>query len=123
MEKKSREDIFAENLIKQAGLEKPSAAFSLNVLQAIAAKKAVPAYKPLISARVWLLLGALYICAITGFYFFHTGATLTFGYNIPEIKFPKIEVSGSMTYAIALLSLFLLQIPFLKGIMEKQINY
>lgn len=124
MEKLSNEDLFTGKLIKDAGLEKPSVAFSVNVLNAIAAKKVVKEYKPLISVNVWIVLVGVLVCSVIGLYLLTTANTLIweFGY-LKDLSFPRIELSTTMTYAIGFVALFFLQIPFLKGLLERQMRY
>lgn len=124
MEKLSNEEVLTRKLIKSAGLEKPSAAFSANVLKAIAAKKVVREYKPLISVNVWIALAGVLVISMIGLYLLTSAQTLTleFGY-LKGLEFPKLQLSRTMTYAIGFVALFFLQIPFLKGLLERQMRF
>lgn len=126
MEKRSREDILLKKLVKDAGMEKPSANFSANVLLSLPERRSVKVYKPLISKKAWIGIGVLYSIGILVFFIFNSDLSLGKNLNLPfedlghfQINFPKIELSRTMSYSIALISLFFLQIPFLKHYIEK----
>lgn len=124
MEKLSKEEFFTRKLIKEAGFERPSAAFSANVLKAIAAKKVVREYKPLISVNVWIALAVLLIFSMIGLYLLTSGQKITWEFGYFEgLTFPRVELSRTMTYAVGFVALFFLQIPFLKGLLERQMRY
>ena len=121
MEKLSKEEMLMHKLRREAELEKPSANFSANVMKAIAVKKVVREYQPLISKNGWIV-----IFSVIGMIFLGSFLSTVDYSLIPKLdflsswSFPKIELSGTMTWAIAFVSMFLLQIPFLKGVLEKQ---
>lgn len=126
MEKLSREEMLTKKLLKEAGLEKPSLDFSANVIKAINAKRVVVEYKPLISLQGRIIIFSLLIISMAGFYFINSDLQISLEFkffkalSLPSI--PTIEVSKTMSYAIGFVSLFLLQIPFLKGLMERQMR-
>lgn len=126
MEKGYRQDIFLKRLVKDAGMEKPSANFSANVLRSLTERRSIKYYKPLISKKVWIGLGLLYSIGILVFFIFNSDLSLGSNIYLPfpdlghfQINFPKIELSRTMSYSIALISLFFLQIPFLKHYLDK----
>ncbi len=113
-----------KRLINDAGLEKPSANFSANVMKAIAVKKVVREYEPLISKRGWLVLSVSLFLTVVGLYFFNSGYQIKIDFSyFNNISIPTIELSRTMSYAIGFIALFFLQIPFLKSLMEKQVKY
>ncbi|MDT0678186.1 hypothetical protein [Autumnicola musiva] len=121
MEKHSKEEILAEKIVKNAGLEKPSADFSSKVLKAIAARQEVVHYKPLISPWALIVFTGVMLAAVAGL--FWTTSDFSFEVDFKLINFvsiPKLEISGTMMYAIAFISLFFLEIPFLKRFLVKQ---
>ncbi|UJH92561.1 hypothetical protein LZ575_08805 [Antarcticibacterium sp. 1MA-6-2] len=123
MEKRSREELLMQKMMKDAGLEKPSIDFSANVMKAIAVKKAVFEYKPLISRQAWTIIFSIIGIAFFGFYQMNTGYSLISNFSLPDFNsfsVPKIELSQTMTWAIAFVALFLLEIPFLKRLIERQ---
>lgn len=126
MDKQSREELLLGRLMEDIGLEKPSSAFSANVLKAITAKKANKEYKPLITKKVWVGVGFLFLLSIGSLYFMTLDQTLVIDLNFDPgyyLNFPQVEFSRTMIYAIGFVSLFFLQIPFLKNLIEKQFRY
>jgi len=107
--------------VKEAGIEQPSLDFVQKVMDAVdvSASKS-KAYRPLISGRGWSLVAILFITSLVAVYLLPLGES---GYlksidwsNLPSIQnpFEAIKVSKPMLYAIGFLTLFLVQIPFLK---------
>jgi len=107
--------------VKEAGIEQPSLDFVQKVMDAVdvsASKSKV--YRPLISGRGWSLVAILFITSLVAVYLLPLGES---GYlksidwsNLLSIQnpFEAIKVSKPMLYAIGFLTLFLVQIPFLK---------
>ena len=121
MRKESKEESLARKLIKEAGLEKPSSNFSVNVLYAIEKRKAVVEFKPLLSKKLLIGLAFLMASSLLVLFFMTTGFSLQLHlnyFNFPS--FPQVEFSRNMLYAIGFVSLFFLQIPVLKSLLEKQ---
>jgi len=124
MEKQSKHiDKITKNIIKDAGLHQPSTNFLSNVMEAIETQSVSQAivYKPLISKTTWILLFALTALIVVLLFIFPVfSETPLFGqFTIPEefnFKFnlPEMKLSKTAIYGVGFLSLFLLQIPFLK---------
>jgi hypothetical protein len=121
MDKQSEKlDKLTHQLINDAGLENPSSDFFSNVMDEIENKTSSQpiVYQPLISLKMWLLLIALTIIVLALLQFFpgiNSGAI----YQLPSLnnlsfKLPEIHLSKTAIYGIGFLSLFLIQIPFLK---------
>lgn len=122
MEKQFKEDQFTGKLIKEAGLDSPSLNFTSSVMMAINEKREVHQYKPLISTTGWFIFGGMLVIAVFGLFYTQPGI-----FTIPDKlnfswAFPKIELSNTMKIGISCLLLFLLQIPFLKNLLERE-NY
>jgi len=119
-------DLFTEKLIKEAGLEKPSLHFVSDVMSAIKAKENVIAYEPLISRKVWWILAALSILVTALIYFYPMASTMSLdSLNLMErisldVSIPEVHLSRITGYALGFLSLFLLEIPFLKRLIIKK---
>ncbi|PHS63284.1 MAG: hypothetical protein COB12_09670 [Flavobacterium sp.] len=129
MEKPSKKiESYAESLMKEAGLQKPSADFFKNVMNAVETEK-VPqpiVYQSLISNQSWMVLLVASVVVI-GFLLMVSSSTETLiklpnlhleklSFHLPELHFSKITI-----YGVGFLGLFLIQIPFLKMQLNK--NY
>ena len=107
--------------MQEAGLEKPSANFTNQVMDAIQLRaQASKTYQPLISKRGWSLIAALFLMSLLAIYILPMGEVeylrgLDFS-KVPTMEnpFKNVQVSRTMLYGIGFLGLFLVQIPFLK---------
>ena len=127
MEKPSKKvDSYTESLIKEAGLQKPSADFFANVMNAVEAEKASQpiVYQSLISKQMWMVLSVVSIIVI-GFLLLFPSSSETI-VNLPSLNFeklsfhiPELHFSKITIYGIGFLGLFLIQIPFLKRQLNK----
>jgi hypothetical protein len=121
MEKQfDKNDHIARKFVKEAGLERPPANFTQNVMDAIGKERhASTVYKPLLSLQAWTLVAALFVVAVGVLYF--TPVTLIDTAQVKtvltswNVSMPEIHLSNTFLYGIAFLSLFLVQIPFLKN--------
>ena len=121
MDKQSnKNDKLIHNLINEAGLDNPSADFLSKVMDKIETQKVTQpiVFQPLISKRMWLLIVLFTIVALVllSVYPIFTESTL---YQLPKwnkfsIQMPEIHFSKITIYGLGFLSLFLIQIPFLK---------
>ena len=126
MDKQSNKiDKLTHKLINEAGLENPSAEFFINVMDKIETQKVSQpiVFQPLISKKMWLLIISFTIIALVllSVYPIFTETSLyqlpsvsKFAFQLPEVQFPEIHFSKITVYGIGFLSLFLIQIPFLK---------
>ncbi len=107
--------------VKEAGMEQPPINFVATVMMAIEAK-AVPkkVYPPLISLRGW---SVVFIVLLATIVFILLYPVAGFSYleqlnlpNLREIKnpFAALQMSKALIYGVGFLTLFLIQIPFLK---------
>lgn len=121
-------DLLARQLLKDAGLQKPSSNFSYTVLQAISKEEVTVApYKPLISKSIlWLSFLTIIVSCVLVFFLFEPSSTsildgLTLeDYKLPEYDLPVFSFSNILLYAIGFMSLFILQVPFLKHYFIKE---
>jgi len=121
MDKQSNKiDKLAHRLLNEAGLENPSADFFSNVMDKIEAQKVSQpiVFQPLISTKAWLLivLFTIVVIALLTIYPIFNEFSL---FQLPSLsnlsfKFPEMHLSKTAIYGIGFLSLFLIQIPFLK---------
>lgn len=111
--------------IQEAGLEKPSAAFELKILEKIEAGSIVQKATPLISKTGWFILSFIFATSIVVMYLYPSELISFEGNRISDL-FGKIEslktlsISKTTQYAFLFLALFLVQLPFLKYYLEKQ---
>ena len=130
MDKRSNNlEDFTRKMIKEAGVSKPSLDFSQRVMEAIEAKDKVKSvYTPLISRKIWMFIAAISIGCMVAFYFlpnYGTSILDTFGTNKTlsfDFTLPRIELSKTLIYAIGFMSLFLIQVPFLKQYVSSRIG-
>ena len=116
-------DRITKKIIKDAGLHQPSKDFFSNVMEAIESQStsASIVYKPLISKTTWMLIFAIATVVLVLLFVFpiFSETSLINPITIPEqFKFnftlPEMKLSKTTIYGVGFLSLFLLQIPFLK---------
>ncbi len=119
-----KQDQILKKLIVEAGDEAPSPEFKAKLMDAIREKaehKIV--YKPLIPAKAWAGVAVLFIAvAVIAVLFPSTGLLSKLGIDTLSfesgINLPKPEFSKTFVYGVIFLSLFLLQVPFLKKLVE-----
>jgi len=121
----NKQDEIIKKLLQEAPLEKPSLDFSNNVMQQLEKQKASQTYRPLISKTAWGAIAVIFILGLLWVYFnpasnMYDVGNLTFTEKL-KIKnpFEAFAFSKTTQYAIGFMVLFLLQIPFLKRILEK----
>jgi hypothetical protein len=107
--------------VQEAGIEQPPLDFVQKVMDAVdASAKKSKVYRPLISRRGWSLVAVLFGASLVIGYLIPLGEfaqldSIDFS-NLPSIQnpFEDMKVSKPMLYAVGFLTLFLVQIPFLK---------
>ncbi len=118
------------DLIKEAAIEKTSAAFTSNLMQQIALEPVVgKVYKPLIAKSVWMIIAAAFL-SLFGYVLLHSTAesnTLNtvfeakWLYRLALKKWSSIQLSSIAMYAILLLAgMHAVQVGLLKYYFEKQ---
>lgn len=112
--------------MQELPLESPSQDFTIKVMQGISAKSEVTQFKPLISKRAWWLIGTLLLFSITYLYINPNSGTVPEGLTnlLGSVSFEnpikKLVLPKTAIYAIGFMALFLLQVPFLKRLHDKQ---
>ena len=120
----SKEDKLMKRLLKEAGAEKPTLDFKQNLMAKLAAReRVIRPYEPLISKTAWLVIFSIGIFVILGLNFWESDVDINFAFNfkLPQlIDFSRISISQNMLYAFGCVALFIVQIPFVKRLIDKQ---
>ncbi len=118
-------DSASKKVLNEAGVQKAPEDLMLNILDAIA-KAGIEhiAYKPLISKKILLFiaLAAVALLSIIVFLvpvekYYLDGVDLSIGDRFSAF-FGSIQFSKTVLYGVGFLGLFLIQIPFLKRILD-----
>ncbi|MEZ4778601.1 MAG: hypothetical protein R2786_04390 [Flavobacteriaceae bacterium] len=123
----NKQDAVLKKLIKETPLETPSMDFSKKVMLHIEKQKVGKTYRPLISKTALLCIVVLFILSLVWLYFnpsssMYSEEALSFSEKLNfRNPFEQITLSKTTIYAIGFMALFLIQIPFLKRIIER--NY
>lgn len=120
-------DTASRKVVNEAGLQKAPDDMLPNIMDAIAkAGLKHIQYKPLISKKSWvymlLTLAAILTVIVLGVpveKYYLNGVDLSFTEKLSELV-GTIKISKTALYSIGFLGLFLIQIPFLKRLMDKQ---
>lgn len=121
-----KEERLIAKMIKEAGLEHPSAGFADRVLDSIKPTPSIQtSYKPLITIQGWLVITIAIVITLImvsktnvgEFGLFDSFSSSNF-ISLTNL-FNGFRVSNTMLYAICLLGLFWIQIPLLKRWMHK----
>lgn len=120
----NKEDELMKKILKEAGSKQPSADFRNNIMMKIQAQQQpISPYESLISKTGWIAISAIFVLSILGLVMLNMNEPFSIfnGFKIPTIQFkiPQLNLSQYMLYGIASLSLFFLEIPFLKRWLEK----
>ncbi len=120
-------DSASKKVLNEAGLEKAPIDMLPNIMDAIAkAGLQHIQYKPLISKRAWLYIGlvvtAIFAIIVFGvpferYYFNNVDLQLA---NKLDAFLGELKISKTLLYSIGFLGLFIVQIPFLKRLLDKQ---
>ncbi|MAM27921.1 MAG: hypothetical protein CMC13_02770 [Flavobacteriaceae bacterium] len=121
---KKDEQTFRE-LMQMGGTEKPSKNFASKVMLAIQAEKEPVKATPLVSLKGWIVLVFIFVASSALLYYFPIENAL-FSKNMTQSfsnfneMMSSLKMSKGMWYACLFLSLFLVQLPFLKRFLDKQ---
>lgn len=123
---KNEEEII-QKWMNEVGLETPSPSFTDRIMQAVEQKTAQKTvYKPLISKKGWFVVAAIFVLSMGWLYFYPMGE-ISYLNELPQVQSPDfknpfsdIKISRSALYAIGMLALFLIQLPFLKSLINRQ---
>lgn len=107
-------------------MESPSPDFTHKVMERISAQSTVTQYQPLIPKTAWVFI-VLGLLASMVWLYWNPSSSLLPGDSVSLIDkitwtnpFEKLNLSKTMVYALGFLALFLLQIPFLKRLHDRQ---
>ncbi len=119
-----KEDEIIRKLISDSGLEEPSPDFKSKLMLAVEEKAMKKVrYKPLITSKAWIGVALAFVAVIVIAYLYpSSGLSTRFGLDFitqrTNLSLPEFEISKIFVYGIMFLSLFLLQIPLLKKLVE-----
>lgn len=122
----NNEEELVKKVIKGLPLERPSSDFTQKVMQQVLKKAASNVYRPLISRKAWWIIVAMFVTGTLWLYFNPGTSMINLEAISLENKFTfknpleNLQLSRTTIYAIGFMALFLLQIPFLKRMMEKR---
>lgn len=116
-----------EKIVKGAGLKEPTADFASRIMDAIEqqSQSAATVYTPLISKKMWWVIG-IAVIAVIGFivssnveFTFMQDMVTTIGGEVPQWELPKYNldfaVPSSLVYGFLIMALLLaIEIPLLK---------
>ncbi len=128
MEKPFNEkDTQLRNWMKELPMDAPSPDFTNKVMVRVIAKNSATQFQPLISKGAWVVIGTLFGAALIWLYWNPaTNLIPSDSFSLLEgvewrSPFKEIQLPKTAVYAIGFMALFLLQIPFLKKLIDK--NY
>ncbi len=127
MDKPTKEfDAIADKIIEEAGFVNPSIDFTSKVMEKIVVRSASKfVYTPLISKSGWVFIVGIFAISIGLLYLYPMGGASYFSdmkiSELPQITnpFANLKLSKTLVMGIGTLTLFLVQIPFLKKLIEK----
>lgn len=121
------EDQLLKKLIQESELEQPSLDFSKRVMEQITEQENKVVYTPLLPRYLKIFIVLLLVAAVGWLFFNPSSSIFAFGENqdfiattdwtsfLPNVSLSKIEV-----YALLFLGLFLIQVPYLKRMLDRQ---
>jgi hypothetical protein len=122
----SNQDELVKKMIKGMPLEQPSSDFTQKVMQRVLKQAAKNIYRPLISKKAWWIIASMFFIGTLWLYY-NPGTSIINTDSIPwenklTFKNPleNLHLSKTAIYAIGFMALFLLQIPFLKRLLDKR---
>ena len=112
-------------IVQDAGLKKPDVDFTSRIMEAVESKSLTTVYTPLISKKMWWVIGVT-IAAVVG-YIFSTNTELTIlqdtflsvSSELPQWKIPRYELDANapitLVYGVLIMAILLaIEIPLLK---------
>lgn len=112
-------------IVQDAGLKKPDVDFTSRIMEAVESKSLTTVYTPLISKKMWWVIGVI-IAAVVG-YIFSTNTELTIlqdtflsvSSELPQWKIPRYELDANapitLVYGVLIMAILLaIEIPLLK---------
>lgn len=122
----NEQDNQLKHWMQELPMESPSPDFTHKVMERISAQSTVTQYQPLIPKTAWVFI-VLGLLASMVWLYWNPSSSLLPGDSVSLIDkitwtnpFEKLNLSKTMVYALGFLALFLLQIPFLKRLHDRQ---
>ena len=123
---KDPKDALARKYVNEAGIDKaPQGTYDAIMKQIEALNAYSISYKPLISRKGWFLIATFVLIFFVGL--FWVPIERFYLDNLPEMSslkisevLAKLELSKTTLYAIGFLGLFLIQLPFLKRVLDSK---
>lgn len=123
---KDPKDALARKYVNEAGIDKaPQGTYDAIMKQIEALNAYSISYKPLISRKGWFLIATFVLIFFVGLFwvpierFYLDTLPEMSSLKISEVL-AKLELSKTTLYAIGFLGLFLIQLPFLKRILDSK---
>ena len=125
MEKLTEEqEKFLKTTFDELGLEKPSPDFASNIMKVVEEKSSISA--PLVSKKGWLMIVLVFLTSLSMFLFYPKEGSIffdmVFSYRTDFFQdlFQGFQIPKTMVMGISLLGLFLVQLPFLIKMMNRE---
>ena len=125
MEKLTEEqEKFLKTTFDELGLEKPSPDFVSNIMKVVEEKSSISA--PLVSKKGWLMIVLVFLTSLSMFLFYPKEGSIffdmVFSYRTDFFQdlFQGFQIPKTMVMGISLLGLFLVQLPFLIKMMNRE---
>ena len=121
----NKQDRLVEQLLKELPLEKPSRDFTKNVMRHIEHKVTRTAYRPLIPKHLWWFIGLVFAAGLYWLYLNPATSLVDMkSYGLMDASnwknpLENLQLPITAIYAISFMALFLIQIPFLKRLIDK----
>lgn len=124
MEKQyDQEEKLLKKLLNEVGTEVPSENLKRNIMLNLERRSVkVRPYQPMIPQFLWYVIGGVIFSSVVALYLMYAEVSFNWNFRLPGLSFdlPKIDLSRTMQYAIALVALFLIEVPFLKRLVDHQ---
>jgi len=117
-----KKDALLKDLLKEAGTEPAPKPMKGNIMEAIKDREPVSqTYKPLIPVKMWITLLIVLVALVVVLILQPdsvSGPASFLDYQLPSLNLPTVKLPRAALYGIAFLGLFLLQLPFIKRLLE-----